>query len=357
MTIKRLATIFIISGLTLGTSSCALLGFNQSNSITPQIKDTTTSSTEAKTETSVVSTPSTSHNAQASEVETAFKTNNGVKKDTKLNKDKTSSKKETASKSTTDKETAYKNTHSKNKKSNTATIDDISGEWYITSVGSKAIRQDDNMPYLNFVPAEGRFYGSNGCNVLNGDYQQSSNKLTFSNVLTTMQYCPDVNYDHEINQAIADGRSVHYTLKDTGSETYMYITDDSGKALLTLTRHNVQFMNGNWKVVAINGKEIDDDEANIFFDTTELKVHGNTGCNYFNGDIFIDPSAANSISFSGMAVTRMSCHKGDQERIMLVALEETASVTQDSDDSIVLLDNSGKQVLKLKRLPMGRRNE
>ena len=242
-------------------------------------------------------------------------------------------------------------------KSNAMTVKDIAGDWFITSVGSKVIRQDEDMPHINFVPSEGRFYGSNGCNVLNGDYKASGNKITFDHVLSTMKYCANVNYDTEINAVIGDGKTVTYSLKNIGNETYMYIHDAAGKALLTLTRHNMQFINGNWQVVAINGKEINDEEANIFFDVAEMKVHGNTGCNYFNGSIYIDPAAANSISFSGMGVTSMACHKGDQERNMLVALEEATTVVKGSDDTILLVDNSGKQVLKLKRLPIERNEE
>ncbi len=82
---------------------------------------------------------------------------------------------------------------------------------------------------------------------------------------------------------------------------------------MTLRRHNMEFLNGNWRVTAIDGQPIDDEEANVFIDIAELKIHGNTGCNYFNGAIYIDPARTNAIDFSDMGVTRMACHKAEQE--------------------------------------------
>jgi heat shock protein HslJ len=51
-----------------------------------------------------------------------------------------------------------------------------------------------------------------------------------------------------------------------------------------------------------------------------------------------------------MAVTRMSCPKLDQERLMLVALEETETAVKHSDGTVSLRNGSGKTVLKLKKV-------
>lgn len=228
--------------------------------------------------------------------------------------------------------------------------DDIAGEWFITAIGTTSISEDDDMPYVTFVPAEGRFYGSNGCNVLNGDFKISDNTLTFNNVLSTQKYCPDVTYDGQITAFMQDGKSATATLKTTDNETYLILTNTESHSTLTLCRHNMQYLNGQWQVTDINGKGVNDEEANIFFDISELKIHGNTGCNFFNGSILIDPAQNNSINFSGMAVTRMSCPKLDQERLMLVALEETATAVHNSDGTVSLLNSSGKTVLKLKQV-------
>lgn len=229
-------------------------------------------------------------------------------------------------------------------------VDNISGEWTITAIGTTTISQDEDMPYLTFVPAEGKFYGSNGCNVLNGDFKITDTKLTFSNVLSTQKYCPDITYDGQITTFVQDGKSATATIRNSGNETYLQLTDVTSQATMTLCRHNMQYLNGQWQVTDINGKGVNDEEANIFFDISELKIHGNTGCNFFNGSILIDPAQPNSINFSGMAVTRMSCPKLDQERLMLVALEETATAVRNNDGTVSLRNSSGKVVLKLKKV-------
>ena len=58
-----------------------------------------------------------------------------------------------------------------------------------------------------------------------------------------------------------------------------------------------------------------------------------------------------------MAVTRMACHKGDQERKMLVALEEAATVVLGDNNTVLFLDRSGKNVIKLKRMDIGTEEE
>jgi heat shock protein HslJ len=149
---------------------------------------------------------------------------------------------------------------------------------------------------------------------------------------------------------LQDGKSANIAYKTSGNQTILTLTDTESHSTLTLCRHNMQFLNGQWQVTDINGKGVNDEEANIFFDVNELKIHGNTGCNFFNGSILIDPAVSNSINFSGMQVTRMSCPKLDQERLMLVALEETATAVKNSDGTISLRNSAGKTVLKLKKV-------
>jgi len=86
-----------------------------------------------------------------------------------------------------------------------------------------------------------------------------------------------------------------------------------------------------------------------FLDIAELKIHGNTGCNYFNGEIYIYPNKANAIDFSKMGVTRMACPKTAQETAMLVALEQTQTVVKSDKGHAILLDSTGKEVMKLKK--------
>lgn len=224
----------------------------------------------------------------------------------------------------------------------------IVGEWSIIKVGNTKIEVDDNQPYANFG-MDRKLYASNGCNVLNGYYSLNGHKISFSQMLSTMMACPDNGYSDAITGVFSDGATVHAMIQQMGNETYMYLNDSTGRELMTLCRHNMNFLDGQWLVTAINGQPVNDEEANLFFDIASLKVHGNTGCNYFNGDILISPGVANSINFYGMAVTRMACPKGDQERTMLVALEETTTAVRVNADTAALVNAQGRQVITLTR--------
>ena len=115
----------------------------------------------------------------------------------------------------------------------------------------------------------------------------------------------------------------------------------------------MEFLNGNWQVTSIAGKETDDPECNIFIDIRSLKVHGNTGCNYFNGEIYIDPARANAIDFSKMALTRMACPNSARETAMMVALEQAATaIAGKNSRTVLLLDEKGQQVMTLKSIPL-----
>ncbi len=224
----------------------------------------------------------------------------------------------------------------------------LAGEWVITAVGDTRITDRDEMPYITF--SDGSFYGSNGCNVLNGSYSTEGGRLAFAHVAATMRFCPDVPFEHEINVVLADGTSYPVKIEDHGHETYMYLMSDNGRHLLEARRHNMGFLNGEWRVTSIGPDEIDDEECNIFFDIAEGKVHGNTGCNYFNGDIFISPDRSNAIELSNMGVTRMACPKTAQETAMLVALEQASQAMQKGEHQAVLLDRRGEKIMTLKRV-------
>lgn len=243
-------------------------------------------------------------------------------------------------------------------KSNAVNVAELlEGEWYICKVGSTEIVQDEDMPYIHFETEANRLYASNGCNVLNGVYQlDADNVITFGNVLSTMQYCPDVTYDGDINKIIADGVNVTAVFTQISGDSYIDLLSDN-KCVLKLRRHNLGFLNGNWQVKMVNGTKIDDDEATIFFDLEQLTIHGNTGCNYFNGEIYVDPSRTNAVDFSKMGVTRMACPKTQQETAILVALEQTNTAVAGNNDQASLRDISGKEVLRLKRLPLTKEND
>lgn len=263
-------------------------------------------------------------------------------------------------------ETVKTDKNKKNKKGNSGTEPNntlgtmptaeqlLGAQWHITGAGTTVINAEDNTPYIAFDNG-GRFYASDGCNILNGDYVlRSDGKLAFNSVLSTMKMCPDIEFADMVASCISDGKIYSVDCKRIGQETYLYLKNDKGTTVLTLRRHNMEFLNGNWRITSADGKKINDEEATVFLDIPELRIHGNTGCNFFNGEIYIDPSRSNAIDFSKMGLTRMACPKSDQERCIMVGLEQTVTaIAGKNADSVLLLDGNGKQVMTLKKIPVG----
>lgn len=225
----------------------------------------------------------------------------------------------------------------------------LNGEWVIVQAGKSEIKKDEDMPYVNFEEESGKFYAFNGCNVLNGTFVVTqATEIDFNNVLSTMKYCPDNTFEQPINSVLADGVSVRTDLEQKGQETYLTLKSQTGETLLVLRRHNMEQLNGKWLVKKIDNMAVNNPEINLFLDIPELAIHGNTGCNYFNGSILIDPSVDSSISFSQMGVTMRMCENSDIEIALLVALEQTTNY-RISHKTLQFLNAEGKHLIILER--------
>ena len=233
------------------------------------------------------------------------------------------------------------------------------GRWYIASVGTINIEAEEDAPYIDFESGTGRFYANDGCNIVNGDYLlRTDGTLLFSNVLSTMRYCADNEYNALIGSTLSGAQQLYVDTQRIGQDTYLYLRNDTDKVVMTLRRLNMEFLNGNWQITSVEGAAIDDEECTVFFDIPELRVHGNTGCNFFNGSIYIDPNRSNALDLSNMITTRRGCNKADQERRILVALESTASaIAGRHADTVLLLDSAGKEMMTLKRIPLPEMND
>lgn len=224
------------------------------------------------------------------------------------------------------------------------------GQWVITDVQGIELHGEDDAPYVAF-DRTGRFYAFDGCNYLNGYYVlRADGILTLNQVLSTLRMCGE-EYSYQIDGVLSDGAKLYVDSKRIGQETYLYLKNASGRTQLTLRRHNMEFLNGNWQVTALDGEPVAREDMTVFFDIPELKIHGNTGCNFVNGSIYIDPNRSNALDISNMAVTRMGCPYVKQETAMLVALENTATAIAGHNlDSVILLDKNGNELMTLKRL-------
>lgn len=225
----------------------------------------------------------------------------------------------------------------------------VKGDWAIETVeGKKAV--GEKAPYLRFSPTEKMAYGNNGCNYIHGSYKYNPEEktLSFGNMASTMMLCAGTGLtDTEINAALS--KVTNYSWEAQDNEYYLYFYDAAGTNVMTLMHQNFDFLNGTWLVKQIEDTPVNDPEMKLVIDVDEGKVHGNTGCNLYNGALEIDMEEANSISFSSIGVTRMACPEPNHETALLVALEEASTAKPISKEEVVLFNAQGKQVLRLVR--------
>lgn len=225
----------------------------------------------------------------------------------------------------------------------------IKGDWAIEDVfGQKASGQ--TAPYLKFVQNEKRIYGNNGCNTVNGDYiyNPADSTLSFDHVAVTMMLCPQEGItDYLVNKALNDTR--RYTLEEVEDGYLLNLYDAQGKEVMQLAHQNLDFLNGTWKVVEIEGEEIHVDKMKLVFDIDEHKIHGNTGCNVLNGRLETDMDTPNTFSIEAVGVTMMYCPEIEYQTAMLVALEDACRAKPIDKNRVQLLDSSGNAVMTLQR--------
>ncbi len=235
-----------------------------------------------------------------------------------------------------------------NAEKTTVNASNIAGEWNVFSVGGKKVTGEER-PYINFNLEDHRIYGSNGCNIINGDFTaKDDSSLKIENMITTMMACPDAPFENDINLALDKAR--YFSISRQGHEYYLVLLDESRKSLMTLRHHNMDFLNGSWKIEEINGHDNDNDEVRMVIDISEQRVHGNTGCNILNGALMIDPDKSNSIQFSNLATTRMMCPDMATETAFLVALESVEYAKKGKNNTVIMTDKNNRPMLRLKRI-------
>lgn len=225
----------------------------------------------------------------------------------------------------------------------------VTGDWTIEEVNGKPA-VGETTPYLKMVPAEKRMYGNNGCNTINATYvyNQAEHSISFRDILSTMRMCGTEGItDAEINAALDATRT--YTWDHEGDEYYLHFFNAAGQEVMKLMHQNFDFLNGTWNVSAIENDSIDDPDMKIVIDIDQGKIHGNTGCNIFNGMVDIDMETVNTINFHNIMTTKMACPNPENQTRLIVALEDAAHARPIDADTVELLNLLRQPVLTLKR--------
>lgn len=232
----------------------------------------------------------------------------------------------------------------------------LDGEWVIYNLRGDKVTGEER-PTITISLTDNRFYGNNGCNIINGDIVTTgADGLRFTNTLSTRRLCHDAPFEYLINTTLDDVR--YYSIKQYGHEYYLDLSNQRHQVIMVLKQHNMDFLNGAWRVTAINGVVNRNEGVEMVIDIPESHLHGNTGCNIVNGNIFIDPDKPNSIQFSKLASTRMMCPDSATETSFLVALEEVEFAYADGNEAAKMYDNHGREALRLQRItPDQLRNE
>lgn len=228
----------------------------------------------------------------------------------------------------------------------------INGHWYIATVGTHTLHgiEDDQWPYLDFVDTEARFYGNDGCNIINGSYRIGPMQtLALSNVATSMRLCPDDSLSYPIANALNSTASYSIAMRNDGTRI-LSLHNDKNFTVMTLRMSDIDFINGPWQVVGINGNAVNAPDARLIFDVAEETVSGCAGCNRLMGKISRNPQVNASLQLSDLVTTRMTCPDIATESALLIALEEVTSAKPGKDNTVILLDADGKPAVTLKKL-------
>ena len=231
-------------------------------------------------------------------------------------------------------------------------VKNFEGEWSIVEVeGENIVVNGENHPKLTFEPNEGQtgvisVIGFNGCNYLNGMWNIKGSKITpAGEFISSLKACHDAPYEFAVNRALNDVNTYQFT-----DPSNVSLITNTGRTVMKLRKHNLAFLNGAWRVTAIDGNEISA-KIKIVLDVDQKQVHGNAGCNLLNGEITINLDKGNGIEFKNLATSRMTCPDIATEQKFLLALENVDTAAKGPNaDTAYLKNSAGQVIISLKRL-------
>jgi heat shock protein HslJ len=120
----------------------------------------------------------------------------------------------------------------------------------------------------------------------------------------------------------------------------------------------VSSLGGEWNIIEVSGVAVVPPARGEFpfivFDTTEGRVHGNTGCNQMSGT-FDAKAKAGTLNLGALVSTRMACMDMTLENNVLKALSSVKKFKKVSASDMALCSSNGKTVIVLQKKKMPRR--
>ena len=115
-------------------------------------------------------------------------------------------------------------------------VNDLKGEWIISQVEGEEVGKTENVPFISLNVDEKTLHGNAGCNIINGGFEQDVDQplsLRFSQVISTMMACPNMETEGKILQAL---NKVHSFAKGQADGT-MVLMDENGAEVMMLQQN------------------------------------------------------------------------------------------------------------------------
>lgn len=232
----------------------------------------------------------------------------------------------------------------------------LAGDWTIIDVKGHQVSSapGTEAPHMGFAPSQDNpgwidFYAYNGCNFINGVVALKGSKISKQgDFAATMRLCPDAEYEMAISTALEQMKTLK--IERINNESFLYLIDGGGQTVLTLRKHNLNFLEGAWAVRSIDGDKLPEGvDIRFVVDLQTNTLHGNAGCNVVNGLVKVNMAIENGIGFTDLVTTRMTCPDIAYETRFLQTMARVAKATG-NETKAQLLDTDGKVIITLDRL-------
>jgi heat shock protein HslJ len=195
-------------------------------------------------------------------------------------------------------------------------------QWTLSSLNGQPAQPGGT---INF-DSNGQVNGSSGCNSYFGTYETSGDKLTFSEMGSTLMACmePMMQQETDFFQMMSSVKS--YSVEDD----VLSLKDESGNTLAELKKFDTSLEGTKWIATGLNnGQEAvvsTDSTSKITLEFKDGSISGTGSCNLYGATYEVD---GENITFGNITATEMACEEAlmQQEREFFNALGNTATFT------------------------------
>jgi len=211
----------------------------------------------------------------------------------------------------------------------------LEGKWILKSMNGEAASSlfSTKVPTLNFDFDKNSVFGNGGCNSYGGNFTLSGNKLSVTNVISTMMACVGAEKEGVFFQTL----SKEYELSVNGNQmmlkqgAYIVFTFEKAKPV------TVHDLSGRWMLEVLEGATANvyftDVVPTINFDAENMRVTGNSGCNNYNAPFELN---GGQLKVEKMALTRRGCPNGMEGERKYVQLVSGMSDIEIEGDRLIL---------------------